>query len=1315
MIDRQIQRTQTFQELLRFTWKNSPFYRELYSKIGIHERDLSHIGIGDLPIVTKGQISENFDAVVTDPRLKAAGIRQWLEGSHNPRSRYLDEFIVVHTSDVSSGLAVFAYNAAAWQTMSMAAALYMWPLDIQRRSRLRNAFYVGERGHVTSVTSIVNSSAALNMPLILTLVDPVEEVLARLNSFQPDRLTSYASSMGWLAEFALAGKLRISPHDVVVSSDRLTPSVEALIQKAWNPGIYDLYAATESPFLAIRQPGMKEWLVIEELNWLEILDDHDHPVPTGEHGRAILTNLVNTVTPLIRYELNDYLIRGESQPDNITVGGFAGRTFDKLVILRDDQRSVEIPAYELLEFRVPSMEGLQFIPRRPDCLEIEYCAAANLDAEIEGAFRQFLLVRGCTRLELVIHRVDHIWNDAITLKAKLISKPDDTYLKFPLELLAAQPAGPGRHLISPKNPFVPFSLDRVESSIPFCFEQQVSRRPESIAIKAGRVALTYRELNQAANRVAHKLRTRPQTAESPVVLRFNHKPSMVIAMLGVLKAGKAYVPLDPDHPGARNAAIIEDVRAEVLLTDSEGLAAAKSLGLASVEIINLDEIDPTTGNEDLALLLPPTTPASIYYTSGSTGNPKGVLLDHRAVLHRVKLYTNDCHISDADRLSLIQLYVYNASIREIFGVLLNGSTLCLYDLKSEGIHHLAPWLLEEGITVFYAVPSVFRTFLGTLKEEGFSDLRLIRLGGEAVLPKDVAGFQQYFTDGCLLMDGLASTETGTICQYFIDHQTPVMGSQVPVGYPVEEKEIFLLDENGDPVKDGAVGEIVVESSYLGPGYYSGPGAPLDRAPVDLSQARRRFPTGDLGYHLPDGRLVVVGRKDWVVKIRGQRIILVEIEQALLALGNVADAAVTFQEKPDGGPFLAAYIQPASLPGPTIEAIRQNLRLSLPESMIPTALVILESLPRTLSGKIDHQRLPVPDFKRVETNRSPILPRTQIEKTVSTIWREVLDLEQIGVNDSFFDLGGDLIRAALMMSRVEGTFGLKLPLLSLYQHNTIAELSKLLDKEEIVKPGNALISLQPLGDKTPVYFIPGIGGEVLGLHDLVAGMGVGRPLFGLQWVAYDREANYVKSMVQTGTEYIGFIQSHQPKGPYFLVGYSMGGLIALEIGRQLLALGENVPLVVLLDTFPPGSERNTTLANRVKFHARNILRFRSAADFYNYSLDRLRRIFLRIVRHRQTRVVIEQLGIPVKDQVSAAYLVLESHHPQPYPGKVVLFKATKREWFMNWDPMEGWQNLVKGDLEIKEIQGEHLALIKGPSALELARQLNACLDESEQGR
>jgi acyl-coenzyme A synthetase/AMP-(fatty) acid ligase/aryl carrier-like protein len=416
-----------------------------------------------------------------------------------------------------------------------------------------------------------------------------------------------------------------------------------------------------------------------------------------------------------------------------------------------------------------------------------------------------------------------------------------------------------------------------------------------------------------------------------------------------------------------------------------------------------------------------------------------VVENHRNVLHFTRVRTNSCHLSAEDRLSLLQSFSFSGSATPLFGALLNGAALYPRDLKASGPMDLAQWLIEEEITVFFSVASTFRQLVSTLTGvEQFPKLRLIRIGGEPVYPKDVALYKRHFAPGCILLNSLGSSEMKNFSEYFIDQQTEIAGEHVPVGYPVEDTEILILDEVGHPVAEGELGEIVVKTRYIAPMYWRRPEE--TRAtflPDPAGGEDRLYRTGDVGRMLPDGNLIHLGRRDAQVKIRGQRVEIADIESAVLDLPDIKETVVTARRDESGTNRLVAYLVPAVRPTP-VAALRRRLLERLPEYMVPAVFVWLDALPLNSSGKVDRRGLPDPDGVRPELGVVYTAPRSPLEHAVAAIWAEVLQLERVGVHDNFLELGGDSLRATRVLVRIRAVFGADVPLRKMFVAQTVAE-------------------------------------------------------------------------------------------------------------------------------------------------------------------------------------------------------------------------------------------------------------------------------------
>jgi amino acid adenylation domain-containing protein len=444
------------------------------------------------------------------------------------------------------------------------------------------------------------------------------------------------------------------------------------------------------------------------------------------------------------------------------------------------------------------------------------------------------------------------------------------------------------------------------------------------------------------------------------------------------------------------------------------------------------------------LSISPDQLAYILYTSGSTGAPKGVVHTHRNLLHDCRNRTNLFHISADDRCSLLSFGTGQA-IKNIFTVLLNGAGLYPLNVKEEGAAHLPGWLIREEITVYESSASLFRSLCDALTgQEQFPRLRLIRLGSEAISRKDVELYRAHFSSDCILVNLLASVEAGSHRCYLIDKETPLTGDLVPVGHAVQDIEVLLLDDAGQDVGCNRVGEIVVRSRYLSPGYWRRPD--LTKAAFQSSPdggPERIYHTGDLGRMLPDGRLEYLGRKDFQAKIRGYGVEVGEVEMALVALDSVKAAVVTAREDASGQRCLVAYVVPSAAPGPTVQELRAALAPKVSDFAMPSAFVMMDALPVLPDGKVNRSALPVPGPDRPELETPLVPPRTPIEETLAEIWAEVLGVARVGIRDNFLELGGNSLQASRLAVRIIRAFGVELPLPSLYQAATVEEMAAII--------------------------------------------------------------------------------------------------------------------------------------------------------------------------------------------------------------------------------------------------------------------------------
>ncbi|MGH7844014.1 MAG: AMP-binding protein, partial [Candidatus Binatia bacterium] len=597
----------------------------------------------------------------------------------------------------------------------------------------------------------------------------------------------------------------------------------------------------------------------------------------------------------------------------------------------------------------------------------------------------------------------------------------------------------------PTGTFVEFTKEEAEQSIPQRFEKIVRLYPDRLAIKVKDRALTYDDLNGAANRIAAQILAEQRDKREPVGLLFEQGVEAITAILGALKAGQFYVALDPSFPARRLASILEDSGAGLLLTDQQNIRRGSELATHRCQLLDVDASETNVSTDNPSLFLSPETLACIMYTSGSSGQPKGVVHNHRSILHWVKVHTNQLRICPSDRLTLLQSCSAASCVHNLFGALLNGASLFPFDPRLEA-PRLARWLLDEQITIYHSIPTVFRQMTDNLTgPEEFPDLRVIRLSGMAITREDVERYKKHFSPNCILLHVMGTTEAGTVPHYFIDKLTQVIGRTVPVGYAAEDAEIVLLDDNGSEVGLGQMGEIAIKSRYLALGYWKRPELTDSRFLADPGCAEQRiYLTGDLGRRAPDGCLFQLGRKDLQLKVRGYRIETREVEMRLLDHADIQDAAVVGRESQPGETQLIAYFVPTRDRAPGVSELRSFLQEKLPEYMIPSAFVPLHALPLTPNGKVDWKLLPPPGSARPQVDSPFVPPGKPVEKELARIWAELLGIDQVGIHDNFFDLGGHSLLAARVLSRVFLAYQVDVPLSRFFAAPTVAALAGYLE-------------------------------------------------------------------------------------------------------------------------------------------------------------------------------------------------------------------------------------------------------------------------------
>jgi amino acid adenylation domain-containing protein len=1005
--------------------------------------------------------------------------------------------------------------------------------------------------------------------------------------------------------------------------------------------------------------------------------------------------------------------------------------------------------------------------------------------------------------------LDHL----TTLLEGLVADPQRAISDYPLRTEAEMARDlSSRDVVRPINPFTTFAKDEIEQSIGDRFESLVRKYPDRIAIKTARHKWSYAELNRRANQVAQAILNLCGAGEDRIALLFDHDAPMIAGMIGALKAGKTYVPLDPNNPEKRLTQIIEDSQATALLTNSTNLALARTIWSARADrsvdtaldqierceskasplrpagafqsLINIDDVHSLEAAVNLPIVKPDRL-AYILYTSGSTGQPKGVMQNHRNVLHYIRAYTNNLHLSAEDRLTLLSSYCFDASVMDIYGALLNGATLYPIDIKREGLAGLSQRLIDEEMTVYHSTPTVYRYFVSsaatTLRDNEvstgngsdrvehetseFPHLRLVVLGGEKVTRTDVELYQKHFSDDCLFLNGLGPTEATVVLQNFINMQTKISGDNIPVGFPVEDTEVLLLNKDGKPSE--VSGEIAIKSAHVALGYWRNseatdkafvgapslddrpylPDAPRGNSPTVREGFLRVYRTGDMGRRLPNGAIQFEGRKDFQIKVRGFRVELGEIESALAQHQLVRESVVVAKDNAAGDKRLVAYVVPhdKQIAAPSsfgrgeqshdlrVAELRDFLRQKLPEYMAPSSFVMLDALPVTAGGKLNRRALPAPD-----DSVEPALvaaPRTPLEKSLTTIWADVLEVKAIGINDNFFDLGGHSLLAVRLFAQIDKRLGKRLPLSSLFLTPTVAQLAAAIRKDWTPE-WSSLVAINPIktaeqiNSNAPFFCVHALGGNVLEYRELAQHLGPDQPFYGLQSAGLDGKRPPHTRVEDMAAHYIKEMRELQPHGPYFIGGRSLGGVIAFEMAQQLRAQGEQIGLLALLDTYPSGYAK--ILRNEATFAAsidRGVGRMRThLANLHSLSVkDKIAYLFkkarfapskARSQVWRRVYQTYQSLGRPLpktlRDVKEFNSLAVRNYVPKVYGGSVTLFWASE-DLRTSKDLVDGWRALAGGGMEVHEIPGTHLDIIKEPHVSELATKLRSCLATAQTTR
>jgi amino acid adenylation domain-containing protein len=713
------------------------------------------------------------------------------------------------------------------------------------------------------------------------------------------------------------------------------------------------------------------------------------------------------------------------------------------------------------------------------------------------------------------------------------------------------------------------------------FEAQVARAPEAVALIYEDRAITYRELNRRANQLAHHLRALGVVSESVVGICMDRSPELIVSMLAILKAGGAYLPLDPSYPVDRLAFMLQDTGATVLIAQKHylDLFAAQSLhligldaGWHAIEHEPEENLPGETGGDSLAYLM---------YTSGSTGRPKGVEIRHRSI-NRLVFGVDYARLDDTCTLMHMAAISFDASTLEVWGALLHGARCVLYPERIPTPKNMKALIRKYHVTTLWLTASLFNAIID---EDPYtlSGAQQVMTGGEALSVAHISRASRALPS-TEFINGYGPTETTTFaCCYSIPRAVDETWRSIPIGRPIGNTSIYILDRHMQPAPIGVPGELHIGGAGLARGYLNRPeltSARFVANPFSDDPEARLYKTGDLVRYLPDGNIEFIGRIDQQVKIRGFRIEPGEIETALGQHPSVLETLVVARENTHKEKYLLAYVVPRHEHTPTENELRRFLKRSLPEYMIPSRFIQLKSFPLTPNGKIDWQALPAPDVDSDMTIDSYIAPTSVTEYQLIAIWEELLKRQHIGIRDNFFYLGGHSLLAALLVDRIEQSFGKKIPLATLFAGPTIEQLANALQQEETTQSRVSLVIVQKGNRKQPFFYLHGdyMGGAFY-CYNLARSLGPDQPFYALDPYQFI-DQRVVPTLEKMAAEHLQVMRTVQPEGPYLLGGFCNGGLMAYEMARQLRAAGQEVAFLVLIDPASPPHSAVTSFINRL---------------------------------------------------------------------------------------------------------------------------------------
>jgi len=867
------------------------------------------------------------------------------------------------------------------------------------------------------------------------------------------------------------------------------------------------------------------------------------------------------------------------------------------------------------------------------------------------------------------------------------------------------------------------------------FEYQAENTPNAIAVISHPEQLTYQALNQRANQLAHHLQALGVGPEVIVGICIERSIEMVVGFLGILKAGGAYLPLDPAYPKERLTYILSDAQVKILVTQETQVRGDLQLFINNEQLrtIYLDTDWETIAKcswEKPISFVTPENLAYVMYTSGSTGHPKGVMIEHCSLSNFIEVTKVQQEISQRDRILQFSSISFDTAIEEIYSCLTAGATLVLRDEQMlSGVGQFVQRCQDLQLTVLNLPTAYWHVLISELVTARLTlpkSVRLVLIGGEQALAEKVRLWQEYLGNYPQLFNVYGPTETTGVSTTYklssvtirydeLSSDTPL--PTVPIGRPIGNTLVYVLDKLLQPVPIGVAGELYVGGINVARGYLNRPELTKEKFilnPFCEESSTRLYKTGDLTRYLPDGNLEFLGRVDNQVKIRGFRVETGEIEAWLGKAPNVGEAVVVVTEEQPGNKRLVAYVVPNQMPL-SVSSLRDFLKKKLPDYMLPAVFISLDALPLTPHGKLDYAALPTPEVSSFDPAVTLVSPRDNIELQLVHIWEKILNVHPIGVQSNFFELGGHSLLAIGLISQIQKQFDQELPLSILFRHPTIEQQAVFLREQKPEQTFSPLIPLQATGQQFPFFCVHPSGGGVLCYLDLAHQLGPEQPFYGLQSPALDSKQEPLASIEEMATTYIEALQTIQHQGPYYLGGWSLGGVVAFEMAQQLQASGHEIALLAIIDSYLDIPEKIDEVILSSHF-ATNLCA--SSGQTIPFPIEKLqqfdteKQLAYILEQAQQSNVLSPEVS---QQQIQQLFNIFKTNRqalvhyvPQPYAGKMTFFCASQPFEQANGDARQGWPELARGGIEIHEISGDHYTIVRSP---QLANKLATLIAEN----